>query len=77
MFLPINKTELSEDRSFLNGLLEVLDFNVGSTVKCLDRYLDKFWLSEKFYASFRKIVMKIRFRVKKTFGLDFVSQVRS
>ena len=28
MFLPLNETEFSENGSFLNGLLEVLDFGV-------------------------------------------------
>ena len=65
MFLPLNETELSEDGSFLNGLLEVLDFGVRKSgfsepILGLETY-------------FSKIVMKS----KKTFGLDFVSQVRS
>ena len=65
MFLPLNETELSEDGSFLNGLLEVLDFGVRKSgfseqILGLETY-------------FSKTVMKS----KKTFGLDFVSQVRS
>ena len=30
MFLPLNETEFNGEKSFLNGLLDVLDFSVRS-----------------------------------------------
>ena len=70
MFLPLNETELSEGGSFLDGLLEVF----GVRHRTPNNYI---LTLQHFDLYFSNIVMKIQFRETKTFGLGFVSQVRS
>ena len=78
MFLPLNETEFNGEKSFLNGLLDVLDFSVRLPQEIFRVLRTKdLKISQSYFSNHHSIIMKIRFQAKKIFGLDFMFQVRS